>query len=35
VTLQLEKAMGGKWSDVRRLRGQVEASDKALAAIGG
>jgi hypothetical protein len=32
---QLAKAMGGKWSDVMRLRGQTEASDKALAAIGG
>jgi hypothetical protein len=35
VTLQIEKAMGGKFADVHRLRGQVEASDKALAAIGG
>jgi hypothetical protein len=35
VWTQMEKAMGGKWSDVQRLRGQVEASDKGLAAIGG
>jgi hypothetical protein len=35
VVLQMEKAMGGKFADVQRLRGQLEASDKALAAIGG
>lgn len=32
---EFQKAMGGRWSDVRRLRGQTEASDKALAAIAG
>jgi hypothetical protein len=32
---EMERAMGGKFKDVRRLRGQVEASDKALAALRG
>jgi hypothetical protein len=32
---EFEKAQGGKWKDVRRLRGQVEASDKALAGLSG
>jgi hypothetical protein len=31
---EMEKAQGGKFSDVRRLRGQVDASTKALAALG-
>jgi hypothetical protein len=31
----MEKALGGKWADVHRLRGQAESSEKALAAIGG
>ena len=35
VVTQIEKAQGGKHADVRRLRGQVEESDKALAALGG
>jgi hypothetical protein len=30
---EFQKAMGGRWSDVRRLRGQTEASDKALRAL--
>jgi hypothetical protein len=33
VFTEMEKAQGGKWSDVKRLRGQSEASDAALAAI--
>jgi len=32
---EMEKSMGGKFSDVKRLRGQVEASDNALAGLGG
>jgi hypothetical protein len=31
---EFEKAMGGSWKDVKRLRGQVDASAKALAALG-
>jgi hypothetical protein len=32
---EMEKAQGGTWANVRRLRGQTDASDKALAAIAG
>jgi hypothetical protein len=31
---EMEKAMGGRYADVRRLRGQVAASDNALAGLG-
>jgi hypothetical protein len=33
IHAEFEKAMGGKWSDVRRLRNQVSESDAALAAL--
>lgn len=32
---EFPKAMGGEWKDVNRLRGQTDASDKALAALRG
>jgi hypothetical protein len=32
---EFQRAMGGKWKDVQRLRGQTEASDKALRALAG
>ena len=33
VIIEMEKAQGGSRKDVKRLRGQAEASEKALSAI--